>query len=43
MDVRRPFYYRETNGVRITVRPIYLDDQSMPLIRRYVFAYFIRI
>ncbi len=43
MDVRRPFYYRETKGVRITVRPVYLDDQSMPLIRRYVFVYFIRI
>ena len=43
MDARRPFYYRETKGVRITVRPIYLDDQSMPVVRRYVFVYFIRI
>lgn len=43
MDARRPFYYRETQGIRITVRPIYLEDQSMPVLRRYVFVYFIRI
>ena len=28
MDAQRPFYYRETEGVRITVRPVYLEDQS---------------
>ena len=43
MDERRPFYYRETQGIRITVRPMYLEDQSMPVLRRYVFVYFIRI
>jgi ApaG protein len=43
MDVRRPFYYRETRGIRITVRPVYLEDQSMPVIQRFVFVYFIRI
>jgi ApaG protein len=43
MDPRRPFYYRETEGVRITVRPLYIEDQSMPVLRRYVFVYFIRI
>ena len=43
MDARRPFYYRETEGIRITVRPVYLEDQSMPVVRRYVFVYFIRI
>lgn len=43
MHVRRPFYYRETHGIRITVRPIFLEDQSMPELRRFVFIYFIRI
>jgi ApaG protein len=43
MDERRPFYYRETEGIRITVRPVYIEDQSMPVLRRYVFVYFIRI
>lgn len=39
----RPFYYKETLGIRITVRPTYLRDQSRPTQRRYVFAYFVRI
>jgi ApaG protein len=43
MDERRPFYYRETEGIRVTVRPLYIEDQSMPVLRRYVFVYFIRI
>ena len=43
MDARRPFYYHETEGIRITVRPVYIEDQSMPVLRRYVFVYFIRI
>jgi len=43
MDARPPFYYRETEGIRITVRPVYIEDQSMPVLRRYVFVYFIRI
>ena len=38
-----PFYYRESSGIRITVRPIYLRDQSDPSARHYVFAYFVRI
>jgi ApaG protein len=38
-----PFFYRETFGIRITVRPMYLRDQSEPSIGHYVFAYFIRI
>lgn len=37
------FYYRESSGIRITVRPIYLRDQSDPSARHYVFAYFVRI
>ncbi len=43
MDERRPFYYRETEGIRVTVRPVYIEDQSMPVLRRYVFVYFIRM
>ncbi|HEX6575819.1 MAG TPA: Co2+/Mg2+ efflux protein ApaG [Gemmatimonadaceae bacterium] len=38
-----PFYYRESHGIRITVRPVYLRDQSDPAARHYVFAYFVRI
>ncbi|MBK9941060.1 MAG: Co2+/Mg2+ efflux protein ApaG [Kouleothrix sp.] len=43
MNAWRPFYYRETEGIRITVRPLYLEEQSLPMLQRYVFAYFIRI
>lgn len=39
----RPFYYRESEGIRITVRPLFLRDQSHPSHRHYVFAYFVRI
>jgi ApaG protein len=38
-----PFFYRLTNGIRITVRPLYLRAQSDPAAQHYVFAYFIRI
>ncbi len=38
-----PFYYRETDGIRITVRPLFLPDQSSPARRHFVFAYFVRI
>ncbi len=38
-----PFYYRETLGVRVTVRPRYLPDQSLPEGGRFVFVYFVRI
>jgi len=37
------FFYRITNGVRITVRPLFLPEHSEPHANRYVFAYFIRI
>jgi ApaG protein len=39
----RPLFYRETMGIRITVRPQYLPDQSHPLQRKFVFAYRVRI
>ena len=38
-----PFYYKESAGIRITVRPMYLRDQSEPSAGHYVFAYFVRI
>ena len=39
----RPFFYRESHGMRITVRPVYLAEHSQPSSGRYVFAYFVRI
>jgi len=38
-----PFYYKESFGIRVTVRPMYLRDQSEPSQQHYVFAYFVRI
>lgn len=32
-----------TENITITVRPMYLDGQTDPLARKFVFAYFIRI
>ncbi|HXI22074.1 MAG TPA: Co2+/Mg2+ efflux protein ApaG [Gemmatimonadales bacterium] len=40
---QRPFYYRQTDGIRITVRPVYLPERSQPLRAQFVFAYFVRI
>lgn len=39
----RPFYYKETHGIRIFVRPVFIPEQSVPDWGRYVFVYFIRI
>lgn len=41
--MRRPLFYRETDGIRITVRPEFLADQSRPSQRHFVFAYHVRI
>jgi ApaG protein len=38
-----PFYYRETDGIRITVRPAYVRAHSREEEDQYVFAYFVRI
>lgn len=38
-----PFFYRETDGIRITVRPRYLENKSHPVLSRFVFAYHVRI
>ena len=39
----RPFFYRETAGIRITVRPAFVADQSRPSFGQFVFAYRVRI
>jgi ApaG protein len=38
-----PFFHKESRGIRVTVRPVYLRDQSEPSQNHYVFAYFVRI
>ena len=37
------FYYRLTEGIRVTVRPRYVADESRPARRRFVFIYAVRI
>ena len=39
----KPFYYRLTNSIRITVRPVYVPERSRPSAGQFVFAYFVRI
>jgi ApaG protein len=41
--MRAPFFYRETHGIRITVHPLFLGEQSEPEAQRFVFAYFVRL
>jgi ApaG protein len=41
--MRAPFFYRETDGIRVTVRPLFLANQSQPAMGQFVFAYFVRI
>ena len=36
-------YEKTTAGIRVTVRPIYLDDQSSPADDRFVWAYQVHI
>ena len=36
-------YAQETRGIRIAVRPVYLEEQSEPAENRYVWAYQVRI
>ena len=43
MSTAGAFFYRNTDGIRITVRPNFLPDQSIPEQRQYVFAYNVRI
>ena len=37
------FFYKQTEGMRVTVRPLFLRDQSRPAFGQFVFAYFVRI
>lgn len=39
----RPFFYRETQGLRVTVRPVFVAEHSRPAQRQFVFAYFVRL
>lgn len=43
MPQRPPFFYRETAGVRVTVRPSYVRERSIPHAGEYVFAYHVRL
>ncbi len=36
-------YSETTEGITVTVRPLYLEDQSAPAENRYVWAYFVKI
>jgi ApaG protein len=36
-------YSDTTRDIRVTVKPVYLEDQSSPTDNRYVWAYFIQI
>jgi ApaG protein len=38
-----PFYYRESEGMRVTVRPSYLPQHSREEEGQFVFAYAVRI
>ena len=37
------FFYRQTEGIRVTVQPTYLRDESRPWQQHHVFAYAVRI
>jgi ApaG protein len=39
----KPVYQETTRGIRVAVEPIFLDDQSEPEERRYVWAYHVTI
>ena len=43
MPAGSAWYHRMTEGVRITVRPRYVADQSRPSLGHYVFAYHVRL
>ena len=42
-EARRNFFYQQTDGIRITVRPSYQSEHSNPVLGQYKFAYRIRI
>ena len=40
---RRPFFYQQTDGIRITVRPAFESEHSNAVLGQYKFSYRIRI
>lgn len=38
-----PFFYKLTNGMRVTVRPAFMPEQSVPDQLQFAFAYIVRI
>nr|WP_321985098.1 Co2+/Mg2+ efflux protein ApaG [uncultured Lichenicoccus sp.] len=42
-DAGSPGYALVTRGIRVSVRPFYLEDQSQPEERQFVWAYRVRI
>ncbi|MFM2310207.1 MAG: hypothetical protein RLY87_2329 [Chloroflexota bacterium] len=40
---QRAFFYKETNGFRVTVHPVFLVAESDQQIGRFVFSYTVRI
>ena len=38
-----PFFYRLTEGIRITVRPSFIPERSNPMLLQFVFVYHVRI
>jgi ApaG protein len=42
-DTKEAPYSAVTRSIRVSVRPVYLDDQSSPRENRYVWAYHVRI
>jgi ApaG protein len=43
MPASRLLFHRVTDGIRVTVRPVYLPEQSIREQHQFVFAYFVRI
>jgi ApaG protein len=43
MSAPSALFYRITDGIRVTVRPAYLPEQSIPEQQQFVFAYYVRI
>jgi ApaG protein len=43
MGRAKAFFYKESHGIRVTVNPVYLRDESRPWQQHYVFSYFVRI
>lgn len=40
---KKPSYSQETNSIRVTVEPVFLEDQSAPEASHFVWAYHVHI